>query len=182
MKSAAVASSNWVVVGVHVAMGALGLALAVVSLSGLIVIDQAVAGSVSILEARAYDALWRTLLVGLMIVAIPAAVLRRRWVNTWLGVADVPKEVQDEVMRERLGDAPPVDRNLYRANSFFTWVSVAGFVAAIGVSLAGDDATALRLSFLGKALAGSAIVGASAAAVTLIRRNRPGPGAEPREG
>jgi len=55
-------------------------------------------------------------------------------------------------------------------STVFSWIGLAGIGIAIGVSLIGEDATMLRLSYIGKAIGGIGIAASSATFAALVVR------------
>ena len=162
---------RWVLLAASSVVVILGVALAVVSLAGLGLVDQLVAGELDAAEAAGYDELWQRILGGIVVVGLVEAVLRNRWTTDWLGLQDVERSARRSEAAWRIQRRPPIDQRLLSLSSVFSWIGLAGIGIAIGVSLIGEDAMTLRLSYIGKAIGGLGIAASSAVFAALVVRN-----------
>ena len=162
---------RWVLLAASSVVVILGVALAAVSLAGLGFVDQLVAGEMDAGEAAGYDELWQRILGGIVVVGIVEAVLRNRWTTDWLGLQDVERSARRSEAAWRIQRRPPIDQRLLSLSSVFSWIGLAGIGIAIGVSLIGEDAMSLRLSYIGKAIGGLGIAASSAVFAALVVRN-----------
>ena len=168
---------RWVLLGASAVVVILGVSLAVVSIAGLGLIDRTVAGEVDAAEVAGYDDLWQRILGGIVVVGLVEAVLRNRWTTAWLGLQDVDGSARRGEAVWRIQRRPPIDQRLLSLSTVFSWIGLAGIGIAILVSVIGEDATTLRLSYIGKAIGGLGIAASSAAFAALVVRN---PEFEPR--
>ena len=162
---------RWVLLAASTIVVILGVALAVVSIAGLGLIDQIAAGEADAAEVTAYDDLWQRILGGIVVVGLVEAVLRNRWTTAWLGLEDVERSAKRAEAVWRIRRRPPIDQRLLSLSTVFSWIGLAGIGIAILVSVIGEDATMLRLSYIGKAIGGLGIAVASATFATLVVRN-----------
>jgi hypothetical protein len=162
---------RWVLPGASAVVVILGVAFAVVSIAGLGLLDQIVAGEADAAEVTGYDDLWQRILGGIVVVGLVEAVLRNRWTTEWLGLGDVERSARRSEAVWRIQRRPPTDQRLLSLSTVFSWIGLAGIGIAIGVSVIGEDATMLRLSYIGKAIGGIGIAASSAAFAALVVRN-----------
>ena len=162
---------RWVLLGSSAVVVFLGVALAVVSIAGLGLADQIVAGEADTAEVAGYDDLWQRILGGIVVVGLVEAVLRNRWTTDWLGLQDVERGARRAEAVWRIQRRPPIDQRLLSLSTVFSWIGLAGIGIALGVSVIGEDATMLRLSYLGKAVGGLGIAASSACFAALVVRN-----------
>lgn len=162
---------RWVLIAASAVVVILGVALAVVSLAGLGLIDRIVAGEIDAAEMADYEDLWQRILGGIVVVGLVEAVLRNRWTTAWLGLEDVERSARRAEAVWRIQRRPPIDQRLLSLSTVFSWIGLAGIGIAILVSVIGEDATMLRLSYIGKAIGGIGIAASSVVFAALVLRN-----------